>query len=108
MNNLSSLLASASPTSSDRSAAAQAMAWANKASSIATLALSSASPVDVGADSCKAVITVAAYNLGMLALQDGKKEEAGPLLMNAMRKAKEWKLKEAEVRAREVLRTLQE
>ena len=106
MNNLSSLLATSPPTNSDVSATAQATAWASKASSIASMALASASSVDVEADSCKAVITVALYNLGMLALLEGKKEEAGKLLADVVDKAKQWKLIQAEIRAKEVLENL--
>jgi hypothetical protein len=115
MNNLSSLIAS-SPKAPSReiSKEAQAKAWASKALAISQGAMSSSSVGQSAgkadllgeADTCKPIVVVALYNLGMLALMENKKEEATRLLNSAKDKAKEWQMKDAEVRAADVLRTL--
>lgn len=110
MNNLSSLIASApSAPSKEISQTTQAIAWANKASAIASAALAHPSSVnapDQEVNSCKPVITVALYNLGMLKLMEGKKEDAKALLNQAKERGKEWKMKDAELRASEVLKSM--
>jgi len=107
MNNLSSLIASApSAPSKEISQTSQAIAWATKASAIASAALahpSSVSAPEQEVNSCKPVITVALYNLGMLHLMEGRKEQARTLLGQAQERAKEWKMRDAEARAKEVL-----
>lgn len=104
MNNLSSLIASAPRApSKDIGQVEQASAWANKAAGISGAVLRQASEVDAGSDDCKPVLTVALYNLGMLKLLDGDKEGAKKYLNEAKLRAKQFDLKDAEVRAHETL-----
>lgn len=109
MNNLSSLIASAPKAPSENiGQTAQAVAWANKASEIATMALNGAtgSTALQEAEQCKPTLTVALYNLGMLKLMEGDKRAAKNLLDQAKARAAEWNFKDAESRASEVLKTL--
>lgn len=109
MNNLSSLIASAPKApSQDINQTAQAVAWASKASEIATMALSGASGSSAvqEAEQCKPTLTVALYNLGMLKLMQGDKAAAKGLLDQAKQRAAEWSFRDAESRANEVLKTL--
>ena len=107
MNNLSSLIASAPKApSKDIRSTEQAFAWANKAAGISGQVLKQASEIDTGADSCRPVLTVALYNLGMLKLMDGDKEMARKYLNEAKVKAKQFGLKDAEARAQEVVSSL--
>ena len=107
MNNLSSLIASApSAPSTNIPQGTQAFAWASKASQIAKAAIGSASELDTELNTCKPVLTVALYNLGMLRLMEGDKQGAKGFLDEAKAKAKEWGLKDAEFRAAEVIKSL--
>ena len=110
MNNLSSLIASAPAVpSKDISQTAQAGAWASKAANIASSALRESqrqSSLSSEGDECKAVLVVALYNMGMLKLLEGKKEDARKLLTEAKEKSRDWKLREAELRAHESLRRI--
>ena len=109
MNNLSSLIASAPRAPSQNiNQTAQAVAWAKKASEIATMALDGATGTIAleEAEQCKPTLTVALYNLGMLKLMEGDKKAAKALLDQAKARAAEWNFKDAEIRAGEVLKSL--
>lgn len=107
MNNLSSLIASAPQApSKDIGQVQQASAWAQKAAGISQAVLKQATEVDSGADSCKPVLTVALYNLGMLGLMEGEKDKARKFLTEARVRAKEYGLKDAEARAQEVVSSI--
>ena len=107
MNNLSSLIASAPQAPSKNvDQVQQALAWAKKAEAISGRVLKEASEIDAGADDCKPVLTVALYNLGMLKLTEGDKESAKKYFGKAKQRAREFNIKDAEVRAHEAITSL--